>query len=432
MGVRRAIGVTLVVASMGLGSFTPRAADAHPKTIRARLDAEGLTKTQRRRVEGAIQRGTAFLLAQQVKEGGFREAWSLKNLPPGEGPITTSLLCALALHHVGTPQANDASARAAGWAFEQPPTAWGSPVHNVQSASLALLLGEVLPRPRVRVKVLAVALALGLDEASGYWAPRFDFRNVEADVRRWVGLVDSTYAALGLWCAHRRGIEGLEPAWMRYTTALRAEQTKTGSWHEHPQATRELRGVRTAPGTEHGTTVGRVMGLLALHMAEPILADVSKGRRDRRRARARASKALGPDLTRWFVEDANPLHGRARPGGGTWRDLWFLQLAMTLGGVEVYERSTPAPKRPGTMVVEERSWLLDGLQLVLDGQREDGGWSPHGGTQAGDPSVRETAYALLSLTLSAQTLKLDTPPSIPLPPAPEEKEDGEVPEDAKD
>ena len=432
MGVWRAIGVTLVVASMGLGSFSPREADAHPKTIRARLDAEGLTKTQRRRVEGAIRRGTAFLLAQQAKEGGFREAWSLENLPPGEGPITTSLLCALALHPVGTPEANDASAHAARWAFEQPPTEWGSPVHNVQSASLALLLGEVLPRPRVRVKLLAAALAEGINEASGYWAPRLDFRGVETDVRRWVGLVDSSYAALGLWCAHRRGIEGLEPAWIRHTKALQVEQTKTGSWHEHPQVTRELRGVRTAPGTEHGTTIGRVMGLLALHMGDPILADVSKGRRDRRRARARASTTLGPDLTRWFVEDADPLQGRARPGGGTWRDLWFLQLAMTLGGVEEYERSTPDPKRPETMVVEERSWLLDGLELVLGGQRDDGGWSPHGGANAGDASVRETAYALLFLTLSAQTLKLDTPPSMPLPPAPEEKESGEVPAEAKD
>ncbi len=393
---------------------------ADVEATEARLEAAGVEDADRARIHQAVARAAAFLMKCQEEDGSFKEHWKHGKRSVEADPIRTTLLCALALRHVGTEAANKSARRAATWVLAQDAKSWGAVSQNVQSAGLALMLRDVMPEFELPVEATAVALAGALDEDTGYWSYSMS-RPAGSGLP---GIRDSQLAVLGLWCARRHGVKVPAAVWDRHARALAKEQTRSGSWRWHPDKTLKAMGHPADPSVDSGIAFGRYVGLASLRLASAALEETRAGQSRRKTTVKKAMRRLDSEAAATLVDPARMFStakdGRGkewrvrqrggspdRPGDGAYLKLWALGTACILHDLGHYKRTVQGSRR-----AEKRSWYLDAAEWLLSVQDASGGWSPTAGTPVTPPSEIDTAYALLFLVRAAAALHPDAPAPV--------------------
>lgn len=417
-----------LVAVLGVALLVPHGTtSADVAETEHRLKDAGVEPGLRLQIHRAVGRAADFLVYHQEEDGEFRDHWHRDGWPWSADSVHTTLVCALALLHAGTPGADAAIRRAFTWVASRDPQGWNAMERNTRSAGLALMLHDGLPDLDLSAQHLAASLAAALDADAGYWSdapPAVDVTpnpNVRA----------SLFASLGLWCARRQGIDVPADIWQRHGRALHEQQTSTGSWRHHPDPFLEAMGHPPDPSVDTGIPFGRFAGLANLTLASAALREGRVGHSRMKQAVRRATRNLDKDAAELLEDPAGTLvtsgivrggrfrHPRPRgslgtPGDGAYQKLWALELACVLADVDPYRRTSAASRRP-----ERRSWYSDGAEWLLRVQDATGGWSPTAGTPVTPASETDTAYAILFLVRSASAWHPTSPrPVNTAPPAP--------------
>lgn len=414
--------LAVLILALGVGEACPRAA-ADVEETGARLEAAGVDAPTRERILDAVGRATEFLLSRQQKNGSFEEHWKHGDRRADADPIQTTLLCALALRHVGGEATEEPVRRAASWVLAQDSECWGAIDRNVRSAALALMLRDATRDLDLPVEALAKALARALDDETGYWSHALH----SASGPPMPGIESCQYAVLGLWAARRQGVDVPAAVWKRHARALGEEQTRTGSWRSHPDTALEAMGFPPDP-RDMGTPVGRYVGLTNLRLASEALQGSGIGQSVLRRTVRRALRRIDSDTVDVLHDPADFLAtarlstgqeltfprregSRGRPGRGAYQKLWAMSQACIFHDVEHYQRAARGSRRP-----EKRSWYLDAADWFLRVQDASGGWSPTAGNPVTPPSEIDTAHALLFLVRSAAAMHPTKPRPVDAPP----------------
>lgn len=417
----------LTLCAVVLGALGAADARGDHEETEARLKAAGVDGALRGRIHRSIDRGVAYLAAQQQPDGSFRPPRSPGGTASG-GVRGVTLLCALALRHAGRPAAEEPVQRALAqllpWLEESSRTGTGLSVYD---AGLALLLLQAVGRPQPEAPRIAALLARGLDARTGWWgygAPRAGTAGpYQANTPN---LSTAQFAGLGLWAARRMGHDTDVRVWQVHAEALLASQTTHGSWPYGPTGTSGSWEGLSPPrdGYFTGTCMGVANLLLArqaLRSATPTSTDLL-ARVDA--AISRALESLGADGITYLRD---PLAGElyfngdklsqhapdrtdARPSGfGAYYSLYALEKACLFADLETLS----APGRAGKV-----PWYARAAAWLVARQRDDGGWPPATESGAtGQPSdVIESALALLVLLRSPQTAHPTTPRDVDLRP----------------
>ena len=414
----RHVCLCVLIMTLAVGRTCPRAA-ADAKETEARLEAADVDEPTREGIHGAIERATKFLISQQQDDGSFKEHWEHGDTPTAFDPIRTTLLCALALRHVGTEPTREPAQRAVAWALAQGPECWGAIGKNVQSAALALMLRDAMRDVDLPVEATATALADAIDEETGYWS----FALQSEAGRLLPSIEDSQFAVLGLWAARKQGAAVPAEVWIRHARALGEEQTSSGSWRWHPSKTLGAMGYPPDPSVDTGVPVGRYTGLASLRLASEALKESRAGQSVLKRTVKRAMRRVDSETAEVLADPADTTTiatdgtGRewrfprrqgspGRPGRGAYQKLWAMSQAFIFNDVEHYKRAEPGSRR-----AKKRPWYVDAVEWLLRVQDASGGWSPTAGMPVTPSSETDTAYAVLFLVRSAATMH----PSEPRP-----------------
>jgi hypothetical protein len=464
---RPSTALIVLVALAWMGGLSAVAGEG---TVEERLAAGGVEPGIQADVLRAIDRGVQFLERHQSKDGSFGEHWNVPDgfLPAGarmaygsESGVT--LLCALALSHVGSPSAKGLAARAIAWLGSTDERAHGIRTETYEAAMAVLLADREEGLERLRA-ACGSALASGQDALTGLWG--YDLPDTTDDryarptgkfVPAGVNLSTSQFAALGLSVAFRPGPESHLDVWRRHGTALCASQAPSGGWPYSPDATRPPGDGGAYLDVFSATFIG--VSDLALARAAVAVRPGTPGEEVKRLDLAieRGDHALQRDA---IVMLEDPMRGSglfakgvlvrartaesprtAQPGIGAYYGLFALQLACVLRDVRVIsadpigqdghaEGVGSRPRAPGRDSAPHRGredgaprnagpagkgveWYPVGARWIVDRQRGDGGWSPNPAGANGDsPSEIDTAFALLFLARAADAYR---PPPLPPP-----------------
>ena len=314
-------------------------------------------------VNAAIDRGLAFLLQSQNRDGSFGVDLYERGTPWHDFRNGASGLALYTLIHCGLPADHPARQRVEAFLLAEFPT------HTYGISAQIMALGATgEPAHEKRMKKLLDAL-LDIEKSGGWDYPGFaappDLSNTQL-------------AALALWAAEKAGMRVPSSAWLAAVETALDHQEKPASL-EHPTSgeSREAAGFfYTANNREPSasmTTAG--LSILRLALSEPGRVKPSMA------ARLERASAQGIAwLENNFAVDRNP------GGYENWR-YYYLYGLERVAALNDMDR------------IAERDWYVEGALQLLKDQLPSGGWQTAGRT-AWPPApmpIANTCFALLFL-----------------------------------
>ena len=397
-----------------LGVLAPRTARADRAETERRLAREAVADGAREAIHDAIERGVAFLVAQQRPDGGFG--------PKSEADRGKDLLCAVALRHANLPTGRDALALSREALFPEGRRTPRAIRMGVWDAGLAAMF--INADRGGRYQRHAVALFETLVKAQGKkgsWTRGTGLLRRRSSGRydqRTENLASAEFACLGLHACGRYVRHPARRTWARHLESLVETATPDGSWPYEVI----IPDNRPREDTPKSSPAGTCMGLANLLLAEHHLGDrhsvVRKHRVELEEIKARARQTL--------VRQARYILMGYRAGDTPLHSMYALQKVCVLLGIED---------------LGGLAWYREGAERLVRFQGDDGGWNPEV-WQRGvlDPKrkgdIVNTAYALLFLLRSSEVYRPTTPspvdlatltrsgkPVYPEPPTPPRRQD---------
>lgn len=318
-------------------------------------------------IDRAIERGVAFLLSVQQRDG----SWASGQPQYVSGQTALSVY---ALMKSGLAPTEPAVARGLRFLDANPP-------YDTYSAGLALMAYEATHDPKFKERMRPLLKNLLATQRGGLWSYPTGW-----DGRRWesnlggVDLSNTQYAVLGLRAAALAGIEIPVKAWVDLIDGVLNQQEAPVTIDVALAAGETGTGKRTIAGFRYNEGTGArgsmtTAGVSALLIAKEALGAKLVGAQA---AEVAKSLQLGVGwLGHHFRVDAHPA------GEEPWLYYW-------LYGVE----------RVGSLLDTEtlgaHEWYLEGARFLLSKQGADGAWA----SNAGGPvraNETDTCYALLFL-----------------------------------
>lgn len=392
MRLRTAPWLVLLVPALLLGFVGPRTAQADRAETERRLEREGVAEGAREAIHDAIERGVAFLVAQQRRDGGFG--------PRREADRGVDLLCALALRHANLPAGRDALALSRETLFPEERKTLRAIRRGVWDAGLAAMFIHADRGGDYRRH--AVALFETLVKAQGKegsWTPGTGLLRGTASgrySRRRENLASAEFACLGLHACGRFVSHPARRTWARHLESLVKTATPDGSWPYEVI----IPDNRPREDTPKSSPAGTCMGLANLLLAEQHLGDrhgsIRKHRTELTEIKVRARRAL--------ARHARYILMGYRAGDTPLHSMYALQKVCVLLGVED---------------LGGLAWYREGAQRLVRFQGDDGGWNPEVWQRGVLEPKRKgelvnTAYALLFLLRSTEVYRPTAPSPVDL------------------
>jgi hypothetical protein len=337
-----------------------------------RLKTAGVNPALRKRIHEAIDRGVAYLLEKQGKDGSWPSAGTSWRRPMESETVYS----ALALRHAGTPPARQGVKRALRWLYADGTRGRRLVRRHVYLAGAAAMLLHADRSHPERLDELGAAIANGLGKQDWWGYATSETRGGGIRMRKEdiENLSTSQFAALGLWAANRGRESSAETVWRRHLESLLRRQMRSGSWRYAPMAPWDRGG--------YGYDNGTFMGIANLLLAE---AGSDGGRRVKKKLREKLVPAKRNALAALERDAVNTLQ-LFPDNNWSYYGLYALEKAALfsdrewLGGVR---------------------WYVEGATKLCDIQESDGSW--------GTDKVIDTCFALLFLLRSSRTYHPTTP-----------------------